>query len=158
MMDITTFASLWTREYQTSRRGNALGVQVLRDEAPHIYHYDAACAAFNLRSCMEFEYYFNIGGTGSAQTYVPLQMQRIVDDPVPSVFFVPPKLMTHPDAHMTRAEMQWFLAAPDRARNSYFVLGLYDLQPDPRFVDQTLEPFGIGLQYALIETLQGLVV
>jgi hypothetical protein len=44
------------------------------------------------------------------------------------VFFVPRKVLTHPDASCIRDEMLWYLQVPEpRMKRVYFVFGAYDL-------------------------------
>lgn len=46
------------------------------------------------------------------------------------VFLVPPKALTHPDAKVTKEELEWLFENPDRMKSVRFVFGAYDLDAE----------------------------
>lgn len=68
--------------------------------------------------------------------YPPMErfMEAITRSGLPIMMLVPKDYDKHPQAKHTRAEIDWFLAAPgERMKNVYFVFGGYDLFSEARY-------------------------
>lgn len=60
------------------------------------------------------------------RNHTELFMDKVTSQNKPVVFFVPNKVLTHPDAGVTKKEMEWLLRHPERMKNVKFVFGAYD--------------------------------
>src|SRR3989344_6985485 len=58
--------------------------------------------------------------------YIRRFMDVIADNKRAITFFVPPNVLTHPSAHVTKGEFLWSLQNPHRIGSFYFVFGLND--------------------------------
>lgn len=65
--------------------------------------------------------------------HVEEYMTKITASGKPVVFLVPPDIMRHQG--ITRAELDWLLAHPQRLKNVHFVFGAYDLL-SPELLDR----------------------
>ena len=68
-------------------------------------------------------------------------MDSLTQSGDPIVFLVPDRALTHPEAKMTKEELEWLFAHPDRMKNVYFVFGAYDHARAGQTEEQLTESF-----------------
>lgn len=103
--------AIWWRGNAPTKKANALGIQ---NDTRANSTYELACRAFNLRHCRDFQYQlglnFYIGDDNkTAKRGMFNEMTGLAEKNERVVFFVPPKLVTHPEARLAKYEMQYLL-------------------------------------------------
>ena len=109
---------------------------ILGTTGGHIY--DAAAEATGLTHYQEVygELYGKIRVDATDQF-----MDSLTRSGDPIVFLVPDRALTHPEAKMTKEELEWLFAHPERMKDVYFVFGAYNVAGAGRTEEQLTESF-----------------
>ena len=118
--------SIWWKDNAPKKRANALGIQA---DTRAYSTYELACKVFDLRHCEDFQYQlglsFSVGHNDiTARHGMFNEMTGLADKKERVVYFVPPKLMTHPRARLAKFEMQYLLK-PIKPIEADIVFGAY---------------------------------
>lgn len=122
VLSLYDFALLWSQAYPDNgveKIGYALGLTNDRELYP------SATVAYNLRHWEEGFAMHGISSLNKPEDFVSTYLETITSTGEPIVFFVPKNIFTHPATGVTRMEMEWFLAHPERLSKTTFVFGLY---------------------------------
>jgi hypothetical protein len=85
--------------------------------------YDRAAEVTGLTPYREV-YAERIGAVRTDAT--PAFLEHLTEAGDTVVFLVPPDALTHPEANMTKQELEWFFEHPERMKETHFVFGAYD--------------------------------
>lgn len=113
---------------QSTRGGYSLGLTNYMDI------YEALSKGCDLTKWMDA--YIKLFGDKNERTGKFLD--HITAEGKPIVFFVPGNIFTHGAAGVTRREMEWLMAHPERMKNVYFVFGAYSTISEADFIAQRL--------------------